>query len=410
MVLQNGYVLQLIDAETRLPLNEFRGPSGEVHYAEAKPEGEYFLRFQVLENDQTTKGATTADTAAEKVFYFRPSVDGKDLGFYTNLTCSDGARDVGLWTYENGVGTNKALKFEPAIRKAPEEDISTNRVSEDEETMNAAATTTTSITPRDPLMLSMGIVQVQIYEAVFAGKEKRVYSAPSLTESETVVAPSAPVSASSSVQEGEEEHKSETPSLPEPVPVLRSREGATKFEEKYEEECPTYKPGQLNETITIHYASTEALVQAGILVPVLATAGTVPQVVGGAPITTLPAVTAPLPVATTKSPTDPPTIAPTQKETTKLEQAICTQTQTNDNQLSAAPKQLTGLLVPNPLAGLPVSTSSEKTTAATKRPASDDSNVQQRATKVACTEAKNSSKMGPEASADNKNRQMVSTK
>ena len=50
MVVQGGFSLELIDAATGQPLNEYRGPSGTVHYAEAKPRGEYFLRFQVLED------------------------------------------------------------------------------------------------------------------------------------------------------------------------------------------------------------------------------------------------------------------------------------------------------------------------------------------------------------------------
>lgn len=66
----------------------------------------------------------------------------------------------------------------------------------------------------------------------------------------------------------------------DPAPILRSREGAAKFQQEFSEQCPTYQPGDLLETITIHYGSTAALVQAGILVPI---AGVIPEYVGVPP-------------------------------------------------------------------------------------------------------------------------------
>lgn len=307
MVVQGGFLLQLIDAGTQQPLNEYRGPSGAVYYAEAAIGGEYFLRFQVLREDEADAAtATTVDDKDEReMIYFRPSVDGKDLGFYTNLTEVDGARDVGLWTYVNGIGINRALKFETVatnstLSSAGEVAVVTtapSTVSEEE----SCATDTLGKT--GPPRLHMGNVQVQISKAVFTGYQKRVYSSiPSLTQEETVVAEAAvSISASSSLHEEEDEAGDtagacngtnaagekaadgttieDARSMMDPVPVLRSREGEARFEHEFTEECSTYKPGELLETITIHYGSTAALVQAGILVPV----ASVPQYVGVSP-------------------------------------------------------------------------------------------------------------------------------
>ena len=209
MVVQGSFSLQLIDAETQQPLNEYRGPSGTVHYAEAKPNGEYFLRFQVLGDGGATNNNTTATTQKPPdnnndatMMYFRPSVDGKDLGFYTNLTQEQGARDVGLWTYVNGVGTNQALKFETATDQPPLNVMATNAVN----AVNATDVSTEEEDAEDsnsktegPPKLYMGNVQVQISKAVFTGNQKRVYtSLPPLTKDETVVAAAAvSISASS---------------------------------------------------------------------------------------------------------------------------------------------------------------------------------------------------------------------
>jgi len=360
MVVQGGFSLELIDAATGQPLNEYRGPSGTVHYAEAKPRGEYFLRFQVLE-DLSADEQEKQDEQHSGMAYFRPSVDGKDLGFYTNLTAAQGARDVGLWTYVNGIGTNKALKFETAAATASS-------------LMQMMANTTTAANDGDdkeedttnnkaPPLLYMGNVQVQIFKAVFTGYQKRVYSSvPHLTQEETVVA-AAPVSisASSSLHELDEEpHEEETNGNSPPptknyqmvsacdnsssgsksdgshkttesatsIPVLRSKEGVSCFQQEIAEECPSYQPGDLVETITIHYGSVEALAQSGILVK------------GGLVVTVPSFVGVPPPVATTvTTPTEatlPMTVAPTE----------------NITNTSSSPTMttLTPGLVPNPLA------------------------------------------------------------
>lgn len=297
MVVQGGFSLQLIDAETQQPLNEYRGPSGSVYYAEGQPGKEYFLRFQVLKDDIKKKaGDSGAAAIHDTMMYFRPAVDGKDLGFYTNLTKSHGARDVGLWTYVNGIGTNQALKFETAAVDADNNKDKTATTSSiltgaaaavSEQGGSAAATATkTSLPPR----LYMGNVQVRISKAVFTGQQKRVYtSVPALTQQETVMEEAAAsISANSSLHEEEDEANANTSvnnnktegAMTDPVPILRTREGAAKFQQKFTEECPTYQPGELLETITIHYGSTAALVQAGILVPY---SGVVPQYVGVPP-------------------------------------------------------------------------------------------------------------------------------
>ncbi|CAB9507897.1 expressed unknown protein [Seminavis robusta] len=317
MVVQGGFSLHLIDAESQQPLKEYRGPSGAVHYAEAKPGGEYFLRFQVLreednkaEDDKAKDKAkddktkeSSVDTQSEIMYYFRPCVDGKDLGFYTNLTNSQGARDVGLWTYINGIGANQALKFETAAPNNNKEATSGAGLASGNAAKGKESSSETTPGKTGPPLLHMGNVQVQVSKAIFTGRQKRVYSAiPALTQEETVVTEAAvPVSAASSLHEEEEETGTangadakekdatgspndpskleETLRIMEPVPVLRSREGKARFEQKITEECPTYKPGELLETITIHYGSAAALVQAGVLLP----AGTVPQYVGVSP-------------------------------------------------------------------------------------------------------------------------------
>ncbi|CAB9530328.1 hypothetical protein SEMRO_2836_G338200.1 [Seminavis robusta] len=292
MVVQRGFSLQLVDAETQQPLKEYIGPSGVVHYAQAKPGGEYFLRFHVLHEEKTSEESTNKenDDHGSSMYYFRPSVDGKDLGFYTNLTEAQGARDVGLWTYINGIGTNQALKFDEAPAAKPGS-VASTATERDVPSSEAPAKT-------GPPRLHMGNVQVQVSKAVFTGYQKRVYATvPALTQEETVVAETAvSISANSSVQEVEEEEVSskgannakdkdnsqdsnKTEGSMEPVAVLRSREGKARFEQKFTEECTTYKPGELVETITIHYGSTEALIQAGVLLP----GGTVPQYVKVAP-------------------------------------------------------------------------------------------------------------------------------
>jgi hypothetical protein len=305
MVVQGRFILQLIDAETQQPLNEYRGPSGAVYYAEAAIGGEYFLRFQVLREDEADAAkAPTVDDKESGMVYFRPSVDGKDLGFYTNLTEVDGARDVGLWTYVNGIGINRALKFETAATNckpssAGEAAVVTAAPSTVSEEESSASDT---LGKTGPPRLHMGNVQVQISRAVFTGYQKRVYSSiPSLTQEETVVTEAAvSISASSSLHEDEEAGDAagacdgtndagekaadgttieDALGMMDPVPVLRSREGEARFEQEFTEECPAYKPGELLETITIHYGSTAALVQAGVLVPV----GSVPLYVGVSP-------------------------------------------------------------------------------------------------------------------------------
>ena len=304
MVVQGGFLLQLIDAETQQPLNEYCGPSGAVYYAEATIGGEYFLRFQVLREDEedVAEGTIVDDKDEKEMLYFRPSVDGKDLGFYTNLTNADGARDVGLWTYVNGIGINRALKFETAatnIKLSSNTDAAVavtaapSTVSEEESSATDISTPSKTSPPR----LHMGNVQVQISKAVFTGHQKRVYSSiPSLTQEETVVAEqaTASISASSSLHEEEDEagdanganaasekaaDSTTLEGMMDPVAVLRSREGEARFEQEFTEECPTYKPGELLETITIHYGSMAALVQAGVLLPV----GAVPLYVGVSP-------------------------------------------------------------------------------------------------------------------------------
>jgi hypothetical protein len=310
MVVQGGFLLQLIDAKTQQPLNEYRGPSGTVYYAEAAIGGEYFLRFQVLRRDEADEAkATAVDDKERGMMYFRPSVDGKDLGFYTNLTEVDGARDVGLWTYINGIGINRALKFETVatngnLSAAGQATVVTSAPSTVSEEDSCA---TDTLGKTGPPRLHMGNVQVQISKAVFTGYQKRVYSSiPSLTQEETVVADAAvSISASSSLHEEDEETGDATGacnatnaacekaadgttiedglSVMDPAPVLRSREGEARCEHEFTEECPTYKPGELLETITIHYGSTSALVQAGVLVPV----GSVPLYVGFSPAPTV---------------------------------------------------------------------------------------------------------------------------
>lgn len=341
MVLQNGFLLQLINAETRLPLNEYTGPTGQVSYAEAKPDGEYFLRFQVLEKGGNEERQDQGDT----VYYFRPSVDGKDLGFYTNLTSGNGARDVGLWTYENGVGTNKALKFETATEPMDEAAVTEAAGTETAPSVKEEV----SSKQQSPPMLSMGNVQVQISEAIFTGHQKREYYVPPLTESETVVAPAVSVSASSSLHEDElapQEQRLATEGQQQqqqqdPVPVLRTREGAMTFQDKYTEECPTYKPGKLLETITIHYGSTAALIQAGVLVPIMA--GFVPPYVEGAPITTAP-ISGLATEATNETSSAPPSEPPAADiALTPAPVAVAPKTAN-----ATAPKPLSGL-VPNPL-------------------------------------------------------------
>ena len=218
MVVQGGFSLQLIDAETQQALSEYRGPSGTVYYAEAKPGGEYFLRFEVLREEDTASedAANKADKPHEGMYYFRPAVDGKDLGFYTNLTKAQGARDVGLWTYVNGVGTNQALKFETAPGdKAVDSVLNAAAVSEEES--STAATTT-----KTPPMLHMGNVQVQVSKGVFTGYQKRVYTTvPDLTREETVMTETAaPISASSSLQEDEDAEATAKVEAPVAVPVL----------------------------------------------------------------------------------------------------------------------------------------------------------------------------------------------
>ena len=333
MVVQGKFALQLIDAETQQPLDEYRGPSGTVHYAVAKENGEYFLRFQVFDNadNNANEDSTTATpeqqaqnnvnsakaTNPSEMMYFRPSVDGKDLGFYTNLTAEQGARDVGLWTYVNGIGTNQALKFESPNTSAASGNSVNAGVNSTGDLEDATGTDTTT---EAPPKLYMGNVQVRISKAVFTGQQKRVCtSLPALTTDETVVADPAAVSisASSSLHEDDDvvpndsnnedaanrmdpastsasnsskteedaksaETNSHQPSASQgeqqqPVPVLRSREGSQRFQEKVTDECPTYKPGELVETITIHYGSTAALLEAGIIVPVECI---IPQFVG----------------------------------------------------------------------------------------------------------------------------------
>lgn len=396
MVVQGRFALQLIDAETQQPLDEYRGPSGTVHYAVAKENGEYFLRFQVLENadNNTNEDSTTPEQQAQtnlksakanntgEMMYFRPSVDGKDLGFYTNLTAEQGARDVGLWTYVNGIGTNQALKFETTSTTAASgssvngASSGVNSTGDLEDAAGKDTTTDASAPPK----LYMGNVQVQISKAVFTGQQKRVYtSLPPLTNNETVVVDPAAVSisASSSMQEDDDivpnesskedaahrlnpasasasssssKAEGDTKSTDQQeqqqqqtVPVLRSREGSQRFQEKVTDECPTYKPGELVETITIHYGSTAALIQAGILVPV---GGLIPQFVGvSASDTSTANTTAADKDAATEAP--PATFVPTN---TAPSLALSLLPATNSTLESVtAPVSLTTGLVPNQL-------------------------------------------------------------
>ena len=297
MVVQGKFSLQLVDAESRQLLKEYLGPSGTVHYAEAKPNGEYFLRFQVLNDDANAKVDQPTDRselAANEIMYFRPSVDGKDLGFYTNLTQEQGARDVGLWTYIDGIGTNQALKFEAVANtmQPPVTVLASANNADGDETMN------TDSKFQGPPKLFMGNVQVHVSRAVFTGNQKRVHiSLPYLTKEETVIAPAAvSISASSSLHEDETgpgtsltlalgsptdsrssvgDHGHNLPKTnsmecvgtanQDEVPILRSKEGSHRFQEEVTQECPTYQPGELLETLTIHYGSKAALAHAGIL-------------------------------------------------------------------------------------------------------------------------------------------------
>ena len=102
MVQVNSLEVQLVHAETKVPFKEHQKKGCGQVYVEVEPDTEYFISVKKIRR-------------TDKKLLMRLTVDGKDIGYKVHFHEREYAANYyGLLIRQDGVDSNKALKFEKA--------------------------------------------------------------------------------------------------------------------------------------------------------------------------------------------------------------------------------------------------------------------------------------------------------
>ncbi|CAB9515923.1 expressed unknown protein [Seminavis robusta] len=201
MVVVGNVSACLVNAETKEPFKEHRGPDGNV-YAEVEPDMEYFIEIAVV-------------GIPNKAFDFGFVVDGKRLSYQQPCELKHGRQHCGIVSVENGTRVNQALCF-----RQPKRD-------------------TQNLDPYSQALV--GEIQVDVFDAISVGLQ-----APSDIQASTIDV--------AAVDAGIGEDK-----------ILRSGQGSIEQVTHHPAMALTYASGQFLQTITIHYCTAMGLIHAGVL-------------------------------------------------------------------------------------------------------------------------------------------------
>lgn len=219
MVQQGDFEVHLVEAQSKTPFKEFY-KDGQT-FVEVEPDAEYFIGVRKVKKN-----------ADHDWLVLLLDVDGKFLGYrrqFIGSYVSDGSHLMGIWSFENGISTDKALKiFTPS-----------------------KATQQAAFNQAEKMPVLHGEVKVKVYKGIYVGQTTRESFTGSFSPSDTGVGNSAA-------------------GLPKKL-HLRSAEGneATSFIDP-----ATVHDIHLGDhlyTITLKYCSTLGLVEAGVLPRVGAT-------------------------------------------------------------------------------------------------------------------------------------------
>jgi hypothetical protein len=205
MVQRGNFKIELVYADTKMPFKEHT-KDGNI-YVEVEPDVDYFISIQ-----QT--GTGRGDYTLSRI-----TVDDQELGYqYPSLKRMDEPMYCGLWTYEKGLSSMKALRFTKP------------KISEDGTNVKRG--------------LLMGEVEIKMYEGIFDGYEdQRNFSS------------SFAASAVDMNQTGLAKKKS-----------LRSGEGETvESRQRGAKKEATYQQGALYDTATLNYCAALGLMEVGVL-------------------------------------------------------------------------------------------------------------------------------------------------
>ena len=206
MVVKNRFTVRLVEAVSKQPFKEHT--RGEQVYAEVEPGAEYFIEVE-------TKDPVQSRTEYLKVKFY---LDGKSLGYDTQMSRFHGHGFHGMWRYEGGRSIHTALKFAPPSVQ---------------EGSSAAAPGT------------MGSVTVDFWQAIPNGKTGKRRSGIQAQVSATMAPPAAGEFTAAK--------------------AVRSEEGSWSRSTVINEEYAIHSPGEKLESVTIHYCTALGLIHAGIL-------------------------------------------------------------------------------------------------------------------------------------------------
>jgi hypothetical protein len=215
MVQQGDFLVEIVEAESKVSFKEHtRSTDGKV-FAEVEPDIEYFVHIK-----RTGENDYKGDVVSASIL-----VDGQDMG--VSYPWSKGRRHslyAGLWKCKDGVATTTALKvFEPPQRVKGSSTQGRNYVT--------------------------GKVEVQIFERIFSGTYYQLSEEKHSTEFKNC-----------RVLECSKSDRKKDKKL------LRSKVGSTEVTETFSPgRQPQYHRGKLLDTITLQYCSTVGLIEVGIL-------------------------------------------------------------------------------------------------------------------------------------------------
>ncbi|CAB9503115.1 expressed unknown protein [Seminavis robusta] len=206
MVVVGNYSVRIVNAETKEPFKEHKGPDGKI-YAEVEPDVEYFIEVDVIGGGKNSMAC------------FEFHVDGEKLPYRTISNETHGKSYKGVWSCVNGVDKMQAFAFKRPVL-------------------------TDSKGSSGPPGALIGDVQVDVSEAIYAGTCTRPdYKSDSLQAA----------SVSSSLTNVQTKK------------VLRSGTGSVaETSARSIKVTSVYSPGVLLESITIHYCTALGLIHAGV--------------------------------------------------------------------------------------------------------------------------------------------------
>jgi hypothetical protein len=205
MVKMGLFSLQLLNAETNVPFPEHRGPDNGNDYVEVEPNAEYWIRVQ---SDRQEDSVICDFT-----------VDGMNLGFYESLGYPYAASsDVGIWSKVDGQHMQQAFKVKKVQR---------------------------ATTGHGDEFFWIGKVQVDFYEA----SEVEVFSDDDDDEQPDFVNQ---WNGGQTIGEGDSKAK-----------AVASQIGTTS--KVTDADNVRFEPGDLIQSITLHYCTAVGLIHAGVL-------------------------------------------------------------------------------------------------------------------------------------------------